>query len=68
MIIQSILFPKKKYSEKEAKSWLVKKGYKHPKPDITEHYLRFRQRPPNSKKKYTMTTIKGGIKFVFMYS
>jgi len=77
MTIQSILFPKKRYSVKEAKQYLKDHGYKTnyngKKYDETEHYYRFRQAKPLSKKKqkegwrYTVRVVKGGVKYIIMF-
>lgn len=51
MQVQSILIPKnyqsKKIDLKEAKRVMLSLGGKFKKVDITEHYYRFRQVPPN---------------------
>lgn len=54
--VQSILFDKKKFSEKKAKDWLKKHKYKTVKMHVTDNYIRFRQVEPNKLKKYEIKT------------
>lgn len=48
--IQSVLFPRKEWTQTQAVAYLRRNGYKHNKVDATQNYYRFRQRPPNSSK------------------
>lgn len=45
-ILQSVLFPKDRYTQTEALEWLKKNGLKYEKVDIKDNYLRYRQRGP----------------------
>tara|TARA_Y100001934_G_scaffold279937_1_gene385185 strand:- start:952 stop:1200 length:249 start_codon:yes stop_codon:yes gene_type:complete len=47
METQSVLISKKYLSEKKAKEWIKKNGYKLKKIDVTENLYRFRQLPPS---------------------
>jgi len=45
--VQSVIFPKEKYSIKEAKKWLKENGLKSPKVDEKTNFYRFRQIDPH---------------------
>lgn len=49
MEVQSVIFPKDKFSLESAIDWLISHNYKVPKVDETEEHYRFRQHSP---KKY----------------
>lgn len=57
--LQSILFPKKRYSVRRARSWLKKKGKRYGKTrlDTTTNYHRFRQLEPRQCVRGSMRTI-----------
>ena len=57
--LQSILFPRKRYSAGKARSWLKKKGRKYGKKrlDTTKNYHRFRQLEPNQCVRGSLRTI-----------
>jgi hypothetical protein len=61
---QSVLFMKRYWTKKRAVAWLNTHGYIHPKVDITEHYLRFRQQDPKLFKRMRMQQITPSIKLV----
>lgn len=50
-IIQTLLFPKKTYSIENVKNYLIENKYKHNKLDITNNYIRARQRDPRYLKR-----------------
>lgn len=52
MVVQSVLFSKKHYTQAEAKAWLIKHKYKHNKFDVTANEIRARQKTPDKKKKF----------------
>lgn len=68
--IQSVLFPKDRFTLREAIVWLEGYGFSIPsKVDITPNYLRFRQFKPN--RNHRMRTIdigENGIKFIIDYT
>jgi hypothetical protein len=72
MKIQSVLFPKAKYTTKQAESWLKKHNFRTTfhgkKVDETDKYYRYRQAVPNPKNKYFVKHAKDGILFVIMFS
>lgn len=47
MQVQSLLFPRDKWTKPEARAWLKEHGYKSKKVDETDRYYRFRQRDPD---------------------
>ncbi len=64
MEIQSVIFPKKKYSATKAKQWLKKKKLKPiKKVDKTINFLRYRIRQPKYKK-YITKKIPNGISLI----
>jgi hypothetical protein len=61
MLVQSIVFPKTKFSQSEALKWLIKHNYKHHKIDITPNTYRFRQHEPWPGGYYSKTLENGVI-------
>tara|TARA_R100000654_G_scaffold24805_1_gene47979 strand:+ start:7037 stop:7285 length:249 start_codon:yes stop_codon:yes gene_type:complete len=61
MVVQSVLFDKKKYNKTKAEKWLKENGFKVKKVDITESLRRYRQLDPKlfDSKSYRMRNIKG---------
>jgi len=55
--IQSLIFPKNKFSESEAKKWAKSQGFKAPKTDVTENSIRIRQFSPTKIKSGACRTI-----------
>ena len=70
MIVQSVILPKSKYSEKQATTWIVNNKYtdkgKRIKNYKTTNFYRFRQRPPSHFKKGSLITkkLKSGIQLI----
>lgn len=64
--IQSIVFPKSKFSLPQALEWLGRNGFTHRKVDITPNTLRFRQHSPVPGK-YITKTLPNGIELVIRY-
>lgn len=65
--VQTLLFPRPRYSEARAKAWAHAKGFAAPKTDITENYIRIRQKPPSQFKSGSFRTItlgKSGVRAV----
>ena len=48
--IQSLIFPKNKFSESEARRWAKSHGFKAPKTDMTKNSIRIRQLSPSKIK------------------
>jgi len=55
--VQTLLFSKEHYSKEEALSWLKSHNYHLAKIDVTDKYLRFRQRPPEDFDKESFATV-----------
>ena len=66
-MLQTILFPKSKFSYHEALVWLTKHHYRHHKVDETEHMYRFRQMEPMQGGYYRTVTLPNGIELVSHY-
>lgn len=64
--IQSIIFPKGKFTESEAKSFIDRNDFKRPKVDETEDSYRFRQKDPSLFKRFRTIALpdSGGVKAV----
>jgi hypothetical protein len=65
--VQTLLFPRPRYSESRAKGWARAHNYLAHKTDITDHYIRLRQRPPSAFKSGSFRTItlgNSGVKAV----
>ena len=73
-ILQTILFPKDIYSLEDVKTYLSKNNYKDSKVDITNNFIRVRQRDPRYLRRkglnYMKTIIdkKTGIHKIIFYS
>lgn len=63
-MLQTILFPKKKFTMTEAIVWLQEHKYHAGKVDTGNNYLRFRQRNPTGLHYYTIT-LPNGIELVY---
>ena len=61
MLVQSVVFPKDKFTQGEALRWLIDHGYKHEKIDITPNTYRFRQHNPIRDSYYAKTLPNGVI-------
>ena len=55
--VQTLIFPRPRYSEARAKAWAHAKGYVARKTDITAKSIRLRQHPPSAFKKGSFRTI-----------
>jgi len=64
-MLQTVLFPKDKFTVEKAIRWLEAHGHRHNKVDTTEHFHRFRQTPPTGHRFYTKKLI-NGIELVYM--
>lgn len=64
-LVQSVMFNKKQYDSKKARSWLKKHDY-HPIKRVhkTKNYLRYRIREPHDNSIYRIKKISKNIKFV----
>jgi hypothetical protein len=72
MVVQSILFQKSKWTIANAKLWLKEHEFIHPKVDVTEAYLRFRQVAPLTLQrkgitKFRQKNIGNGIVFILAF-
>ena len=66
--IQSMLFNKKYYNQKEAKQWLKDNNLKPIKRvDITKNFYRYRIRQPTDAYYYRIKKFKKGIEAVIMF-
>jgi hypothetical protein len=64
VVIQSVLFPKDKFTIQKARKWLRENDHKITKVDKTDNYLRFRQEDPDKFNKYRTKTLPNGVQFV----
>jgi len=65
MSLQTVLFPKSKYSVADAVDWLIARKMTAVKVDRTANFLRFRQRQPSSHGSYYTITLPDGIELVY---
>jgi hypothetical protein len=65
--IQSVLFPRNKYTIAQAKKWLFLHKFKHNKIDATDKFYRFRQRAPKLNHHYFIVKLSSGVEFVLYY-
>ena len=63
-MLQTILFPKSKFKMSDALHWILAHGYTAYKVDVTNRFLRFRQREPPSHASYYTVTLPNGIELV----
>lgn len=61
MLVQSVVFPKSLFTQREAIKWLYDHHYKYQKIDITPNTYRFRQHNPFREHYYTKTLPNGVI-------
>ena len=66
--LQSITFPKDKFSLSFAKSWLKSNNYKDYGVDETKSRYRFRQQDPVYPADYYTKTLDNGIQLIFFNS
>lgn len=64
MVIQSILFKKEIFNKKSAIKWLKDHNYKSSSIDITDNYLRFRQKQPKRFNTFKTINLDNGIKAI----
>jgi hypothetical protein len=65
MHVQSLLFPKKRFSTRDAQAWARRHGYRFGKVDVTDRYIRLRQQAPGkTRTKRTIPFGHTGIKAV----
>lgn len=65
--VQSVLFDKKEFSNKEAKLWLRQHDFTPIKLDITENLRRFRIREPIKGKRFRTIEFDDAIQAVIMF-
>jgi len=65
--VQTVLFPKAKFSIAEAVDWLKKHGYKHKDVDLGDKFVRFRQHEPVPGCRYITKTLPNGVEIVLCY-
>lgn len=66
MLVQSIVFPKSKFSQREAIKWIYEHKYEVHKIDITPNFYRFRQHEPSPGAKYISKTLPNGVILVMI--
>lgn len=54
--LQTILFDRRYWTPTKARNWLIKHDKKHPRPEVTDDYLRYRQEPPEHFQSGTFRT------------
>ena len=68
MIIQSIILPKSKFTEREANKWILDHNYtnkgKRIKNYKTTNFYRFRQKPPSHFKSMRTIVKSKGVQFI----
>lgn len=64
--IQSILFPRYKFTINSAKQWIKKNNYKNKKIDITNNYIRFRQITPKKNDKFRIKKLSNDVKLILL--
>lgn len=67
MGVQSVIFPKSKWTISESRAWLRSHKYMGLDVDIKPNFLRFRQVDPSKYKKYRTTKLPDGIELVVGY-
>ena len=63
-MLQTVLFPKSKFSVQSAITWLINHKYTSQKIDSTGKFYRFRQRQPSQGAYYTVK-LPNGIELVY---
>jgi hypothetical protein len=66
-MLQSIIFPKSKFSLLESIDWLMTNGYKTLKVHETEDFYRFRQAAPLTGGRYRTKTLDNGVELILHY-
>tara|TARA_Y100000361_G_C11103938_1_gene313614 strand:+ start:500 stop:727 length:228 start_codon:yes stop_codon:yes gene_type:complete len=66
--VQSVIFPKNKFTEQQATNWIIKNNFttkgKKIKNFKTTNFYRFRQLPPSQFKSYRIRRLKEGVMLV----
>ena len=62
--IQSLLFPKDKYSVESAKAWAKKYGFKNAKIAVNDNFIRMRQKEPGRFKSFRTFTLGEDVKAI----
>jgi hypothetical protein len=65
--LQTVLFPKSKFTIAQAIQWLKAHEMKYHKVDTGDHYLRFRQMEPPTGGRYRTKTLPNGVELVIHY-
>lgn len=63
-MLQTVLFPKSKFTMYEAIQWLINHGHTHHKIDITKKFYRFRQHDPLPHGQYYTVSLPNGVELV----
>lgn len=66
-MVQSVIFPKEKFSISQARKWLKDHHYGGKKVDTTENFYRFRQMKPMKGGRYTTMTLPNGVEIILHY-
>ena len=64
MRVQSLLFPRKSWTLAKAKAWAAKHGYRSAKTDVTDRYIRLRQKSPAGYRTLRTVTFGKGIRAI----
>jgi hypothetical protein len=64
-MLQTILFPKNKFSNLEAIKWTRDHGHIVHKIDLTDKFIRIRQKQPFPHGEYYTITLKNGVELVY---
>ena len=64
-MLQTVLFPRSKFSMYDATMWLLAHGYTAHKVDITKKFLHYRQREPHPHSQYYTVTLPNGVELVY---
>ena len=64
-MLQTILFPKKSFTSTEAINWAKNHNYTVHKIDITDNFIRIRQKEPFPHGEYYTVRLKNGIQLVY---
>lgn len=65
--VQSVLFPRDKFTKRQADAWLIKHRYKHIKYHLTKDHRRYRQFTPVKSGHYRNIRLSNGVILVMMY-
>lgn len=62
--VQSVLFPKSRFSVAQASEWLRAHKFRAGKVHTTAQFHRFRQLPPDPSRQYLLVKLASGIRLV----